>query len=1486
MTKIGQSVNFTNKDGKLIVDMNQYDKSLTNLTDNDQFPFPSKSSKNKINDSNSIRSNMEEKRKKVISMKSKQQQNKINQLRIKKQKLMEKQLHGSAYDDEEDGNDDDDNDDNNGDNDNDDNHDIIENNDDNDNDNDNVDGKEEENKEDRDRNIDKLRIILDINDPNNSNNNNCDNNNVSQFEGLILVTNVVCSALRNCRKASNRLVALEIINGFAEYLNDDIRLDRLVPYVRSLIHDDKKKIHEEHCVVVGKAIEVMSNILSRVIHVPSKYTRLFPDYILETLKLLVDNRREEIIRIEIARQLANIALTGKYFIDYRDKDREITLENVDSTQVNIAKNSNNNNNDDDKNKKEEATSSSSVPSASTLTSDLYKLRTKVSQLIDPLFGVDQYPSVQRALLSNCTQLCEFLGAKFTESKLIPGLFTFFNRKEWQLRVSFLDVVVGISFYIGKESLHKVLLPCLEECLNDARPAVVERCLEAFTSLTEMKIFESQLLLSRIQQICPLVVHYSAWVRNSCVNFLLTAANILGDVRAHCRMLPLLEPYLQFPIVFINRQTLTASLKSPLSISTFNLIISNFNKKNKNLDEIIKQKRPLLFQDQPLYDGILSYIRCIKFIDESNFVKYKNNHKDDIMSNLNQNNNDEQKYNGNGYSNGHHHNDTNNNHNHYNKYNDSSSNNNNNTSLQQQDVKPPRLYSIAIEPTVRIYIPNMPPVIQAVTLANQQSIGNDLDDTDSEWKKLNHSIKSITSNGMLSSSSSSSSRRNGRNGRNNNNNNDDNGGGDDNNDNTRSNLSRDRHPRQVDDTKIREALELPPQATLTQDKLKYTQISKCSFYKNHQPPYMTQSVNGDWKPRGRVITQLTEHEDAVNIMRVSRDNLFVATASNDSTVKIWSCDKIHRCASIKSEQTYNHQKGEIISLAILDSSHSIASGSRDGTIHCFRVEYHDNSDSFAGLQYKFTLDPEEGGVVSMEHFNTFTESLIVFGTQAGNIHGWDIRRKKLSFALPMEPAMGAISAMCIGPSIHSVIVGTARGFIVVFDLRFEFPVQMWRHYDASPIVSLTVIDSKTIINHNRLNELTHPCKGPLVLISTQRSNEICAFDLTTGTCRVRFRNSIAKQQQVPVIRTQSQSLEKTNNNNNSNNLLKKGIFGALFSPNSKQSSSASTKMKQHRNTFASSIAGSTGNTQLGLKISQLPSVYPAALGQCPATRPFSLPSFEASTVLTQRKTLFSDRGSPSHHGYSNHHGYANSANDTSRFINDDQFDERKMNHRSKTISSVDMVESPLIKGSGSSHNGGGGGLSSSSSYKSSDKNRMKFSYSSSLKSRGYVYNCGFVPTVLNRALNVNVIGDELEQLCSNFGNEYGGTTGVLISKEQFLISAGRDRVVRYWDLQQPQKSFRISNTSPNTIFTYNAYKDERHKEVVFEELIEFEEEDYANLNEKRDTATISSSTSQLKKNQSHDTKSVHQDIITDLKAIEYPQNMLLTSSRNGVVKVWI
>ncbi|ETO28473.1 serine/threonine-protein kinase, partial [Reticulomyxa filosa] len=146
-----------------------------------------------------------------------------------------------------------------------------------------------------------------------------------EFEGLIIVTTLVCSIIRSCRRPTTKLIGLEILKGFGVYLNDHVRLDRLIPYVRSIIHDDsQKRINEEHSVVVAKALEVITVVLQQVVQVPPKYAGYFLDYISDTIIKLISERKEneEIIRIEIAQQLSKLATTAKYFLDYRDKDRQ------------------------------------------------------------------------------------------------------------------------------------------------------------------------------------------------------------------------------------------------------------------------------------------------------------------------------------------------------------------------------------------------------------------------------------------------------------------------------------------------------------------------------------------------------------------------------------------------------------------------------------------------------------------------------------------------------------------------------------------------------------------------------------------------------------------------------------------------------------------------------------------------------------------------------------------------------------------------------------------------------------------------------------------------------------------------------------------------------------------------------------------------------------------------------------------------------------
>ncbi len=172
----------------------------------------------------------------------------------------------------------------------------------------------------------------------------------------------------------------------------------------------------------------------------------------------------------------------------------------------------------------------------------------------------------------------------------------------------------------------------------------------------------------------------------------------------------------------------------------------------------------------------------------------------------------------------------------------------------------------------------------------------------------------------------------------------------------------------------------------------------------------------------------------------------------------------------------------------------------------------------------------------------------------------------------------------------------------------------------------------------------------------------------------------------------------------------------------------------------------------------------------------------------------------------------------------------------------------------------------------------------------MYGTGFIPTVLNRGMNVGAIGEELETLCTDFGKERGGVTGLLQSKDQFLVTAGRDRIVRYWDLRNPTKSFRISSTDDKTKYRYKAYLDKKYDEVVFDELVEYSKDETSNFQaETSGSADLyNKKTSQIivPKSMKTKNKAVHRDVITDLKAIEFPNKMLLTSGRNGIVKVWI
>lgn len=92
-------------------------------------------------------------------------------------------------------------------------------------------------------------------------------------------------------------------------------------------------------------------------------------------------------------------------------------------------------------------------------------------------------------------------------------------------------------------------------------------------------------------------------------------------------------------------------------------------------------------------------------------------------------------------------------------------------------------------------------------------------------------------------------------------------------------------------------------------------------------------------------------------------------------------------------------GKIKTVCVCENSHSVASGSSNSSIHVFRIESALKKDKTNNSIHEYkststvkTIDKSEGGVVKVDHFDTESQSVLVYVTDKGKIHGWDLRSK--------------------------------------------------------------------------------------------------------------------------------------------------------------------------------------------------------------------------------------------------------------------------------------------------------------------------------------------------------------------------------------------------------------------------------------------------------------------------------------------------------------
>lgn len=78
--------------------------------------------------------------------------------------------------------------------------------------------------------------------------------------------------------------------------------------------------------------------------------------------------------------------------------------------------------------------------------------------------VDPSSSVKRAMLSSIPDLCLFFGRQKANETVLSHIMTYLNDRDWLLRLSFFDGIVGVGAFIGVKAIEEYVLPLMLQAL--------------------------------------------------------------------------------------------------------------------------------------------------------------------------------------------------------------------------------------------------------------------------------------------------------------------------------------------------------------------------------------------------------------------------------------------------------------------------------------------------------------------------------------------------------------------------------------------------------------------------------------------------------------------------------------------------------------------------------------------------------------------------------------------------------------------------------------------------------------------------------------------------------------------------------------------------------------------------------------------------------------------------------------------------------------
>lgn len=367
----------------------------------------------------------------------------------------------------------------------------------------------------------------------------------SEDDGTLIFLTLVVSSLRNTAHATARIKACDILLAFAERLTDEAKLDRVLPYLMTLLNDKAP-------MVIVSAVRAVTQLLDLVKVITPVNSQIFLDYIMPRMEIVLVGTRETpspIVRATYASCVGTLATIASRFLAMAATlraDGSAALADPEVEPGNEA----------------DAAFDDIFDNARRELTDRFEFHTKL--LIE-----DSDPFVRRAFLTSVPDLCIFFGAAQANDIILTHLNTYLNDRDWMLKCAFFDTIVGISAFLGSVTLEKFILPLMVQAVTDPEEHVVQGALHSLAELANLGLLTSQTYLELVCVIGRFTMHPNIWIRESAAEFISAGKCSLAPAYLRVLVQPQIAPYLKpARLPDFSELGLLEQLQKPLARSVF------------------------------------------------------------------------------------------------------------------------------------------------------------------------------------------------------------------------------------------------------------------------------------------------------------------------------------------------------------------------------------------------------------------------------------------------------------------------------------------------------------------------------------------------------------------------------------------------------------------------------------------------------------------------------------------------------------------------------------------------------------------------------------------------------------------------------------------------------------------------------------------------------------------------------------------------------